>query len=118
VVESHIGSRLKEKLAPPPDRGDEPESAAASRKIPLLIRLEDRDDLELVPVFDESDGPSDDLVLALAKTILTRIEPEAIDEYVAHPAKLLRLVMKEEKYVKARSGKYHEEHLPAPARVK
>lgn len=115
VVESHIGSRLKEKLNPPPDRGDEAKSAAASRKIPLLIRLEDRDDLELVQVFDESDSPSDDLVLALAKTILTRIEPEAIDEYVAHPARLLRLVMKEEKYVRARSGKHHEEYLPAPA---
>jgi len=115
VVESHVGSHLKEKLNPPPDRRNEPQSAAASQKIPLLIRLEDRDDLELLPVFDESDSPSDDLVLALAKTILTRIEPEAIDEYVAHPARLLRLVMKEEKYVRTRSGKYHEEHLPAPA---
>ena len=100
---------------PPSVEEDTSQSAAATPKAPLEIRVEDRDDLELLTVYDESGRPSDDLALAFAKTVLTRIEPEAMDEFIAHPASLRRLVMKEEKYVK--TSPVGDQGAPSPAPV-
>jgi len=115
AVESSIGPRSPKHPAAALGGADTAQSADPGAKAPLEIRLEDRDDLELLTVPNETGRPSDDIVLALAKTILRRVEPQAMGEFISRPLHLRRLITKEEKYVSTTPRDDRTEPVAEPA---